>query len=56
MSEKAWIVNDVVDSRYAASRAEESKERWALVRGSIADEKQKVLSTPLAGRPHFRST
>jgi hypothetical protein len=26
MLEKAWIVNSVVDSRYAAGRAEESKE------------------------------
>jgi hypothetical protein len=53
MLEKAWIVNDVVDSRYTAGRAEESKEGGALVRGSIADEEQKVLSTPLAGRPQF---
>jgi len=51
------LVNDVVDSRYAAGRAKESKEEGgALVRGSIADEEQKGLSTPLARRPQFGST
>jgi hypothetical protein len=56
MPEKTWIVNDVVDSRYIAGRADESKEGGALMRGSIADEEQKVISTPLVGWPQFGST
>ena len=55
LPEKTWIVNDVVDSRYSAGRAEERKEGVAIVCGSIADDEQKALSTP-AGRPHFGST
>jgi hypothetical protein len=54
--EKAWIVNDVVNSRYAAGVEESKEEEGALVRGSIADEEHKGLSTPLARRPQFGST